>query len=111
MNYFLYMDRKLLKGVFHTLCVLATVSLSIQCQYSYFLNETTSIVEYQKFQKDGLSGYPSISMCFMHPFLEPELRILGTNTSSYIFRKREKETPLGIEPRLPGSQLSFIATR
>ena len=23
-------------------------------------------------------------MCFMHPFLEPELRILGTNTSSYI---------------------------
>ena len=84
MNYFLYIDRKLLKGVFHTLCVLATVSLSIQCLYSYFLNETTSIVEYQKFQKDGLSGYPSISMCFMHPFLEPELRILGTNTSSYI---------------------------
>ena len=84
MNFFLYIDRKLLKRIFHALCVLATVSLSIQCLYNYFLNETASIIEYQKFQKDGLSGYPSISMCFMHPFLEPELRILGTNTSSYI---------------------------
>ena len=84
MIFFLYIDRKLLKRIFHALCVLATVSLSIQCLYNYFLNETASIIEYQKFQKDALSGYPSISMCFMHPFLEPELRILGTNTSSYI---------------------------
>ena len=41
-------------------------------------------MEYQKFQQYDFSGYPSLSLCFVNPFLEDKLVAHGTNTSSYI---------------------------
>ena len=78
------MTRTKLKVTFHLLCVVATIGLQIQCLYNYILNENSTVVEYQKFQQNGFSGYPSLSLCFFNPFLEDRLMSHGTNTSSYI---------------------------
>lgn len=78
------MNQGHLKIIFHCFCVLATISLQINCLYNYWLNETASIVEYQNFQEDDISGYPSLSFCIFNPYLENKLRIKGTNSSSYL---------------------------
>ena len=74
------------EGFFHFICVLATVVLSTKCIYEYFLNENISLVEYQSFQEFGRSGYPSISMCILNPFVKEKLQKHGPgiNISSYV---------------------------
>ena len=74
------------EAVFHCICVLATIILSSKCIYDFFLNENISLVEYRSFQEFGHSGYPSISLCILYPFLENKLRMHGSgiNVTSYV---------------------------
>ena len=74
------------EGLFHFICVLVTIVLSTKCIYEYFLNENISLVEYRSFQEFGHSGYPSISMCILNPFLEEKLQKydMGINITSYV---------------------------
>ena len=79
-------NREILQNVFHALCVVATISLQINCIYRYSLNEDISVVEYQTFHNRKESIYPSISLCVVNPFYDIELKKYGMdiNGSSYM---------------------------
>ena len=73
---------KYLKYTYCIFCVLCAALLSIWCIYHYFLDEDLTQVNFKRFHEEKEDIYPSISLCFMNPYL-PEMfgNIHKTNIS------------------------------
>ena len=72
---------KYLKYTYYIFCVLCAILLSIWCIYQYFLDEDLTQVNFKRFHEEKEDIYPSISLCFMNPYL-PEM--LGNNHKNNI---------------------------
>ena len=72
---------KYLKYTYYIFCVLCAILLSIWCVYQYFLDEDLTQVNFKRFHEEKEDIYPSISLCFMNPYL-PEM--LGNNHKTNI---------------------------
>ena len=59
--------------VYHLICILATIAMTIYCIYQYQLNKDVSIVEFKEFNTDEDFIYPSITLCFKTKFIEDKL--------------------------------------
>ena len=72
---------KYLKYTYCIFCVLCAALLSIWCIYHYFLDEDLTQVNFKRFHEETEDIYPSLSLCFMNPYL-PEM--FGNNNKTNI---------------------------
>ena len=76
-----------ISNVYVIICLVGTISLSINCLLSYLEDEDVSQTSYKRFQtRDEDNIYPSFSFCIQNPFLEQKLKNYGDgiNTKSYV---------------------------
>ena len=76
---------KIIYGLFHIVCMLATLSFISHCIHRYFLDEDVSQVTFEEFHKDEQSVYPSLALCISFFFYEDQLKMYGgdINVSTY----------------------------
>ena len=69
----------------HILCLFAVVYSAVHCYFNYIKNEDLCEVSFKKYNSKVDSVYPSLSICFMSPFLQEGVMRHGimTNTSLY----------------------------
>ena len=83
----------------HILCLFTLVYAAVQCYLDYIKNEDLSEVSFKKYQSKIDSVYPSLSICFMSPFLQERLRKYGSMAytsvyESYLSGSYDKEQQL-----------------
>ena len=90
------LERNTFQHFFHGLCLLSTLGLTIMCIYDFNLNEDVAQIQYKKFHEDSEAIYPSITLCFQHPFIskpQRQLAILARDDYRYL-----------IDGMLPGTE-------
>ena len=77
------MNFKLLRRLIQVFCVLITIVLSCLCFHKFFLDDDLAQVNFQTFNDKEHAIYPTITLCFMGPyiFLEKKLKTLGEGIS------------------------------
>ena len=81
----LRMSCKVLKYTFHLICLCATAGMLCWCFYRYSRNDDVSLVLLRTFNHKESDIAPSVSMCFVNPFLNGKLNTYGSgiNSTSY----------------------------
>ena len=73
----MYLDWKIAKYIFYTLCVTATIGFIVFCFHEYMLNQDLCLVDFRKFNGNKVNlehgKYPSVSLCTYSPFLREKL--------------------------------------
>ena len=69
---------------YHSICILATLSLVAWCISLYKKDYDVSKVDYRNFHATEHDVYPSFSLCFGDVLLENKLHEYGVNKSLYL---------------------------
>ena len=71
------MNFKALRRFTQALCVLTTIVLSCLCFHKFFLDEDLAQVNFQTFNDNKHAIYPTITLCFMGPYIFVERKFKG----------------------------------
>ena len=72
----------LLKYSHYLFCFISTISLSTWCVYQYVLDEDLTQTNFKRFHRGKEDVYPSVSLCFMNPYLSEEFENDHSNNIS-----------------------------
>ena len=76
-----------INNLFHSLCVMASVSLTTYCIRNYLRNEDVSVVNFTTFYHSKEDIYPSFSFCIGPPFLEKKFDAYGNDVNMTTYTK------------------------
>ena len=55
---------QIILNIFHWICLCCTIGMASYCAYKFYLNEDTSVVEFETFGGVKNNIYPTLSLCF-----------------------------------------------
>ena len=84
----LFLSKEKISVLFHIICAIAAISLSIYWIYTYFLNKDLCTVDYKTYYDDPGDQYPVLSMCFENFLSEEKLahHQISWNDYSYFLK-------------------------
>ena len=93
-----------LKYSYYLFCFISTISLSTWCVYQYVLDEDLTQINFKRFHDEKVDVYPSVSLCFMNPYLSKEFE---HDTSNNITLNQYLEFLQGIYWRPEMNNISY----
>ena len=106
--------RSIFEYVFHGICLLCTLGLTIMCIYEFNLNNDIAQINYKTFHESSDDIYPSITLCIKNPFKLASWnhhRYKSFISGSEQFRPDEMENLINIDYDEVSPQLSSFLTR
>ena len=61
--------RSIIRNIFRAICIVGTIVLIYYCAHEYSLDLDVTHIVYKKFHGDPDGIYPSVTLCFYHPFI------------------------------------------
>ena len=71
--------RKAVRTVFRGACIIATALLTCYCVREYYLDQDVTHIMYKKYHEEPDDLYPSITLCFVEPFIANKLSKYSEN--------------------------------